>query len=139
MQWPISSERRVLLFLQSPAEGPMRGNALATLVAAAIIPTLGACSKTSAAADTTRGTESAAAASPTAGDSAPSGTATVPAEQLGRLHIEPVTQTSFRPTVQVTGTAQFDADVSTQVMAPISGPVMRILADVGTEGRRGQP
>jgi hypothetical protein len=32
-----------------------------------------------------------------------------------------VTQTNFRPTIQVTGTAQFNADVSTQVIPPISG------------------
>jgi cobalt-zinc-cadmium efflux system membrane fusion protein len=64
---------------------------------------------------------------------------TVPTEQLGRLRVEQLTLTSFRPTIQVTGTAQFNADVSTQVMAPISGPVMRIVADVGAEVRRGQP
>jgi cobalt-zinc-cadmium efflux system membrane fusion protein len=47
-------------------------------------------------------------------------------------------QTSFRPTIEVTGTAQFNADVSTQVMAPISGPVLRILRDVGAEVHQGE-
>jgi cobalt-zinc-cadmium efflux system membrane fusion protein len=103
-----------------------------------LVATLGACTGTSSAEDATRATESAAAASPAAGDSVGARAVTVPAEQISRLHIEPVTQTSFRPTIQVTGTAQFDADVSTQVMAPISGPVMRILADVGTVVHRGQ-
>jgi cobalt-zinc-cadmium efflux system membrane fusion protein len=159
MRSPISSERLVLLFLQFPVEGPMRGNSKAGLsigmmrilrlsaqgntavrVAAVtlLVATLGACTGTSSAEDATRATESAAAASPAAGDSVGARAVTVPAEQISRLHIEPVTQTSFRPTIQVTGTAQFDADVSTQVMAPISGPVMRILADVGTVVHRGQ-
>jgi cobalt-zinc-cadmium efflux system membrane fusion protein len=110
-------------------------------VAAAIIMTLGACSKTSAAADSSRAgttSESAAAESPVPGDTGSGRVATVPTEQLGRLHVEPVAATNFRPTIQVTGTVQFDADVSTPVMSPISGPVMRILADVGAEVRRGQ-
>src|SRR5262245_41945203 len=155
MRSPISSERLVLLFLQSPVEGPMRGNTKATLstgtmkivrfaqddttlhvlIAALLIVTLGACSKTSSVANA----ESAAAASPVAGDSAGVSAITVPKEQLSKLHIEPVAQTSFRPTIEVTGTAQFNADVSTQVMAPISGPVLRILSDVGAEVHAGQP
>jgi cobalt-zinc-cadmium efflux system membrane fusion protein len=72
------------------------------------------------------------------GDTSGGRAVVVPAAQLSRLRVEPVAATSFRPTIQVTGTVQFDADVSTQVMAPISGPVMRILADVGAEVRRGQ-
>jgi len=112
----------------------MRGNPRSLAAAIVLMATLGACSKTSSAADA----ESAAAVSPAAGDTATARAVTVPAEQISRLHIEPVAKTSFQPTIEVTGTAQFDADVSTQVMAPISGPVMRILADVGTEVHRGQ-
>jgi membrane fusion protein, heavy metal efflux system len=121
----------------------MRGNTNAVvwaIAAATVSFTLGACAKTSAEADTAKAggaAESPAAATGTA-DSTGMRAVTVPAEQLGRLHVEPVTTTSYRPTIQVTGTAQFNADVSTQVLAPISGPVMRILADVGAEVRRGQ-
>jgi hypothetical protein len=43
--------------------------------------------------------------------------------QRGRIHIAPVTLTSFTPTVEVSGTVAFDGDHSTQVLAPISGPV----------------
>lgn len=111
----------------------MRGKVL-RVITIILIATLGGCSKMSSAANA----ESAAAASPTASDSVAARAVTVPTEQISRLHIEPVAQTSFRPTIQVTGTAQFDADISTQVMAPISGPVMRILADVGAEVQRGQ-
>lgn len=109
-------------------------------IAAGLTGALGACSKSDAASDSARAgatSESAAAAAP--GDDTSSARAvTVPTEQLGKLHVEGVALSNFRPTIQVTGTAQFDADVSTQVMAPISGPVLRILADVGTEVRRGQ-
>lgn len=117
----------------------MRGNPNAVVwsIAAAIGVTLGGCSKTSAEADTAK-TGAAAAPGAVAADTGLVRAVTVPTEQLGRLHVEAVTTTSFRPTIQVTGTAQFNADVSTQVLAPISGPVMRIVADVGAQVRRGQ-
>ena len=118
---------------------PMTLGMTAVLTAlATMIVTLGGCTSKGAEADEARpGTESAAAATPGA-DTSAARPVTVPSEQLERLHVEPVTQTSFRPTIQVTGTAQFNADVSTQVIPPISGPVMRILADVGAEVHRGQ-
>ena len=118
----------------------MRGNPNAVVwsIAAAIGVTLGGCSKTSAEADSAKTDASAESSGGVAADSELVRAVTVPAEQLGRLHVEAVTTTSFRPTIQVTGTAQFNADVSTQVLAPISGPVMRIVADVGAQVRRGQ-
>src|SRR5690242_11946072 len=104
----------------------MTRSSLVTLIVAA----LGACSKAGPSADSAKGggIATAAAATPGADDTA-SGPrpVTVPAEQLGRLHVETVESSGFRPAIQVTGTAQFNADVSTQVLAPISGPVMRIL------------
>lgn len=51
--------------------------------------------------------------------------------QRARLHIAPVARVSFRPTVEVSGTVQFDGDSSTQVLAPISGPVTRLLVEPG--------
>jgi len=103
---------------------------------------LGACSQSNAESDSARsaaGTPAANAASPAdTGNGASAGTVIVPAEQLARLHIEAVAQSDFRPTIQATGTAQFDADVSTQVLAPISGPVTRILAEPGASVRAGQ-
>jgi cobalt-zinc-cadmium efflux system membrane fusion protein len=119
----------------------MNGKPMMWRVAAAVTAlamTLGGCTSRGAEADEARpGAESAAAAAP-GGDTSAARPVTVPSEQLERLHVEPVTQTSFRPTIQVTGTAQFNADVSTQVIPPISGPVMRILTDVGAEVHRGQ-
>ena len=61
----------------------------------------------------------------------------VPAEQRARLRIQPVTIANFRPTLQTTGTVAFDADVSTQVLAPVSGPVTRILVQPGSYVQRG--
>ena len=121
----------------------MRGNTMAWGVAAAVMAltmTLGGCTSKGAEADETKSSapsQAAGAAAP-ASDSSAARPVAVPAEQLERLHVEPVTQTNFRPTIQVTGTAQFNADVSTQVIPPISGPVMRILEDVGAEVRRGE-
>jgi cobalt-zinc-cadmium efflux system membrane fusion protein len=59
-------------------------------------------------------------------------------EQRGRLQLAPVTASSFRPTTEVTGTVAFNGDISTQVLAPISGPVARILVEPGTKVTRGQ-
>ena len=60
------------------------------------------------------------------------------AEQKSRIHEVTVAPTSFRPTVEITGTVAFDGDRSTQVLASISGPVARILVDVGTHVEAGQ-
>ena len=102
----------------------------------------GACAKSSAEADsvrTARGSSDAAtAANPEDSVGVTPGTVVVPKVQLARLHVEPVAASSFQPTIQATGTAQFNADVSTQVLAPISGPVTRILAEPGTSVRAGQ-
>ena len=61
------------------------------------------------------------------------------ASQRARIHFESVRDTTFRPTVEVTGTVAFDGDHSTQVLAPISGPVSRILVEPGAHVAAGQP
>jgi cobalt-zinc-cadmium efflux system membrane fusion protein len=117
-----------------------RRSATALLLAGA----LAACSRGESASDTTRAATDPVAGPPHAGaptDSrAPGGTGlvVVPAEQMRRLGVVPVARTTFRPVLQTTGTVAFDADVSTQVLAPISGPVTRILAQPGAVVRRGQ-
>ena len=58
-------------------------------------------------------------------------------DQLEHLKIAPVSSVAFRPEVQTTGTVAFDGDLSTQVLAPISGPVMRILVQPGAWVKRG--
>jgi cobalt-zinc-cadmium efflux system membrane fusion protein len=64
---------------------------------------------------------------------------TLPADQLARIKVEPVAETSFRRSVETTGIVAFDADRSTQVLAPISGPVSRLLVSVGAAVRAGDP
>ncbi|MBK5187966.1 MAG: efflux RND transporter periplasmic adaptor subunit [Gemmatimonadaceae bacterium] len=62
---------------------------------------------------------------------------TLTPDQLEHLKIAPVASVAFRPEVQTTGTVAFDGDMSTQVLAPISGPVMRILVQPGTWVKKG--
>jgi membrane fusion protein, heavy metal efflux system len=69
-------------------------------------------------------------------DQAPPGTVT--AAQRARLELAPVTSRSFRPATEVSGTVAFNGDLSTQVLAPISGPVARILVQPGARVSRGQ-
>ena len=81
--------------------------------------------------------------SPEAGDSAQArdttGVITLPAEQVARIHVTPVTDTTFHLTVTTTGTVAFDGNQSTQVLAPISGPVQRVLVEPGVHVTQGQP
>ena len=59
--------------------------------------------------------------------------------QRARIHVAPVDVATFRPTVEVSGTVAFDGDHSTQVLAPISGPVTRVLVEPGAQVVAGQP
>jgi cobalt-zinc-cadmium efflux system membrane fusion protein len=52
-------------------------------------------------------------------------------EQRGQIHTETVGSKAFNPSVLTTGTVNFDGDRSTQVISSISGPVVRMLADLG--------
>jgi len=64
---------------------------------------------------------------------------TLPPDQLARVRVEPVALSTFRRSVETTGTVAFDADHATQVLAPISGPVSRLLVSVGAQVRAGEP
>ena len=59
--------------------------------------------------------------------------------QAARVHVATVDVTAFRPSIQTTGTVQFNGDRSTQVLAPVSGPITRILVNPGSVVRRGDP
>jgi len=59
--------------------------------------------------------------------------------QLEGVKTETIALTAFHPAVEATGTVEFDQDRSTGVLAPISGPVSRILVDTGTRVLRGTP
>ena len=88
------------------------------------------------------------AASATAGGDTPRGgfkadtgvrakNVTVSKEQAGRIRIADVATTSFRQSMQTTGTVAFNGDRSTQVLAPVSGPITRILVNPGSVVRKG--
>ncbi len=59
--------------------------------------------------------------------------------QRARLTIVTLAPVTFQPTLEVTGTVAFNGDRSTQVLAPISGPVVRLLANTGTAVENGSP
>jgi cobalt-zinc-cadmium efflux system membrane fusion protein len=58
--------------------------------------------------------------------------------QASRLHVATVSMQAYRPVVQTTGTVEFNGDRSTQVLAPVSGPITRILVNPGAVVQRGQ-
>jgi cobalt-zinc-cadmium efflux system membrane fusion protein len=66
------------------------------------------------------------------------GTVELDTAQRSRIHVEKVTPQSYKASVTTTGTVAFNGDRSTQVIAPISGPVARILAQPGARVERGQ-
>jgi cobalt-zinc-cadmium efflux system membrane fusion protein len=64
---------------------------------------------------------------------------TLTPEQRARLKITTVHPTSFHHTVETTGTVGFDADRSTTILAPISGPVTRVMVSLGATVHAGEP
>lgn len=59
--------------------------------------------------------------------------------QLKHLHFHTVAPSSYRRTVDATGVVGFDDNQATSVMAPISGPVTRLLVSPGDQVKKGQP
>jgi membrane fusion protein, heavy metal efflux system len=67
------------------------------------------------------------------------GTVELDTAQRSRIHVQTVAPETYTPSVTTTGTVAFNGDRSTQVIAPISGPVSRILVSPGARVERGQP
>ena len=63
---------------------------------------------------------------------------TLPPAQQSRVRSQVVANAAYNATIQTTGTVAFDADQSTSVLAPISGPVTAILVQPGAEVSKGQ-
>ncbi len=61
------------------------------------------------------------------------------AEALRGIRTQTVAISSFHKAIDTTGTVAFNQDRSTQVLSPISGPVSRILVNIGTRVRRDEP
>jgi cobalt-zinc-cadmium efflux system membrane fusion protein len=104
----------------------------AIALAAVVLSLLSACSGPKKAAD------SPAAATPAALASKARDLTLDPAQRQ-KIRLEKVALTSFRRTIETTGTVAFDQNRSTQVLTPISGPVARIQVEVGARVGRGQP
>jgi membrane fusion protein, heavy metal efflux system len=67
------------------------------------------------------------------------GNLTLPAAQRAKIRVDTIEASHFRRTLETTGTVAFDADQATQVVAPISGPVSRLLVNVGVAVKKGAP
>ncbi|HEX6815859.1 MAG TPA: efflux RND transporter periplasmic adaptor subunit [Gemmatimonadaceae bacterium] len=118
-----------MIDLRSPIRCRVRLTAAAAVLAAVA---LGGCSKDAppASAERAPGYGAAPAAKP--------GELVLPPAQRERISITTVAPTRYQPLVYATGTVAFDGDQSTQVLAPISGPVTRILVQPGDAVSRGQ-
>jgi membrane fusion protein, heavy metal efflux system len=58
-------------------------------------------------------------------------------EQRDKVRIEQLKISNFHSFVETTGTVAFNSDRATQVIAPISGPVSRLIAKVGDKVKAG--
>ena len=64
---------------------------------------------------------------------------TVPEDQLAHLNVTPVTRANWDISVHTTGTVDWDADHTTQAITQVNGPISRILVDLGSKVRSGEP
>src|SRR5579872_358965 len=60
-------------------------------------------------------------------------------DQIARLHLARVENTTWSITVRTTGTVDWDADHTTQAITQVSGPISRILVDMGAIVHVGDP
>jgi cobalt-zinc-cadmium efflux system membrane fusion protein len=67
------------------------------------------------------------------------GTVELDTAQRSRIHVAKLAPETYQASVTTTGTVAFNGDRSTQVVAPISGPVARLLVSPGAKVTRGQP
>ncbi len=64
---------------------------------------------------------------------------TLSAAQQQNIHLSTVEPSKFHRTVDTTGTVDFDNDQATTILAPMSGPVSRLLVSLGDQVETGQP
>ena len=64
---------------------------------------------------------------------------TVSADQRAHLKVVPVTRTRWSTTIHTTGTVDWDADHTTQAITQVNGPISRILVDLGSKVKEGDP
>ena len=64
---------------------------------------------------------------------------TLTAAQRQHIHLYAVEPSKFHRAIEATGTVDFDNDRATSVLAPISGPVTRLLVSLGDQVKKGDP
>jgi membrane fusion protein, heavy metal efflux system len=64
---------------------------------------------------------------------------TLTAAQQQNIHLSTFEPSKFHKTVDTTGTVDFDNDQATTILAPMSGPVSRLLVSLGDQVKAGQP
>jgi cobalt-zinc-cadmium efflux system membrane fusion protein len=64
---------------------------------------------------------------------------TLTAAQQANIHLSTVELSKFHKTVDTTGIVDFDNDQATTILAPMSGPVSRLLVSLGDQVKAGQP
>lgn len=64
---------------------------------------------------------------------------TVPPDQLSHLRIAPVETVKWTTNIHTTGTVDWDADHTTAAITQVNGPITRIVADLGTPVKKGDP
>ena len=64
---------------------------------------------------------------------------TLTPDQRKNIGLHTVARSRFQRTVEATGSVDFDNEHATAVLAPISGPVSRLLVDIGDRVKKGDP
>jgi membrane fusion protein, heavy metal efflux system len=64
---------------------------------------------------------------------------TLTSDQRKNVRLYTVARSAFHRTVEATGSVDFNNDQATAVLAPISGPVSRLLVDIGDHVKKGDP
>ncbi|MEP7186366.1 MAG: efflux RND transporter periplasmic adaptor subunit [Rhodanobacter sp.] len=109
----------------APRSRLLRGMALAS-VALLTSVALGACSSRTS------------SPAPSDSDVPTASNVTLTKPQLKHIRIDTVSRSTFHNAVDTTGVVDFDNDQATAVLAPFSGPVTRLLVDVGDKVKKGQ-
>ncbi|HET7307492.1 MAG TPA: efflux RND transporter periplasmic adaptor subunit [Gammaproteobacteria bacterium] len=73
------------------------------------------------------------------GTSATASNVTLTAAQQKHIRLYTAAPAKFRKTIETTGTVDYDHDHATTVLAPFSGPVVRVLVSLGDKVTQGQP
>ncbi len=64
---------------------------------------------------------------------------TLTAQQRKHIKMFTVAASNFHKTIETTGTVDFDNDQATNVLAPFSGPVTKLMVALGSHVKKGQP